>query len=245
MKIKVNTPDKAMNLLLNGFLLYQTLVCRLWGRSAFYQSGGAYGYRDQLQDSLAFLSTNSEITKNQIKIHASRQFEEGDVLHWWHEDSKRGTRTKFSDDLLWLPYAVSEYLQITGDTEILDEEVGFVKADLLGENELERYTEFYELDKKASIYEHCILAIDHAYKLGVNNLILMGAGDWNDGMNLVGHKGQGESVWLSWFMYKILNSFADICEYKQDKERAIKFKMRGTENGIKGHFLMMEHHLAQ
>ncbi|MBE5813040.1 MAG: hypothetical protein E7314_05245 [Clostridiales bacterium] len=220
MKIKVNTPDKSMNLLLNGFLLYQSLVCRLWGRSAFYQSGGAFGYRDQLQDSLAFLCTNPDITKEQIRIHASRQFFEGDVLHWWHEEAKRGTRTRFSDDLLWLPYCVLEYLKVTGDKSILDEEIGFVQADLLNECEDERYLEFFETQEKASIYEHCIKAIDRAYKLGEHGLVLMGSGDWNDGMNLVGNKGRGESVWLSWFLYKILTEFMKICKEKDDTKRA-------------------------
>lgn len=220
MRIKVNTPDKSMNLLLNGFLLYQTLVCRLWARSAFYQSGGAYGYRDQLQDSLAFLPTNPEITREQIKLHAKRQFEEGDVLHWWHEQAKKGTRTKFADDLLWLPFCVSEYVKVTGDKKLLDEKVGFVKADLLKDNEDEKYTEFVESDNSATIYEHCIRTIDYAYKLGEHNLMLMGSGDWNDGMNTVGNKGKGESVWLSWFMYKILIDFSLICKNKNDNERA-------------------------
>lgn len=220
MRVKVNTPDKSMNLLLNGFLLYQSLLCRLWGRSAFYQSGGAYGYRDQLQDSLAFLCTNPDITRNQIKMHAKRQFEEGDVLHWWHEEAKKGTRTRFADDLLWLPFCVLEYIRVSGDKEILDEEVRFVKADLLSENEDERYTEFVETENKVTIYEHCIRAIEHAYKLGEHNLMLMGSGDWNDGMNKIGNKGKGESVWLSWFMYKILTEFVPICNEKHDEDRA-------------------------
>jgi len=223
MKVKVNTPDKSTNLLLNGFLLYQSLVCRLWGRSAFYQSGGAYGYRDQLQDSLAFLCTNPDITKEQIKTHAKRQFVEGDVLHWWHEEAKRGTRTRFSDDLLWLPYCVCEYIKVTEDKDILDEEVGFVKAELLNECEDEKYLEFFETEEKASIYEHCVKAIERAYKLGVHGLILMGSGDWNDGMNLVGNKGKGESVWLSWFLYKILTDFMHICKDKKDDEKAEQY----------------------
>lgn len=220
MRIKVNTLDKSMNLLLNGFLLYQSLVCRLWARSAFYQSGGAYGYRDQLQDSLAFLSTNPDITREQIKLHAKRQFEEGDVLHWWHEHAKKGTRTRFADDLLWLPFCVSEYIKVTGDRDLLEEEVSFVKAEMLKDNEDEKYTGFVESDNKATIYEHCVRTLDYAYKLGEHNLMLMGSGDWNDGMNTVGNKGKGESVWLSWFMYKILIDFASICKNKNDNARA-------------------------
>ena len=224
MKIKVNTSDKSINLLVNGFLLYQSLVCRLWGRSAFYQSGGAYGYRDQLQDSLAFLCTTPDIARDQIKLHAKRQFEEGDVLHWWHEEAKKGTRTRFADDLLWLPFCVAEYIKVSGDKEILNEETTFVKADLLAEGEDERYTEFSESTVSVSIYEHCIRAIDYAYKLGEHNLVLMGSGDWNDGMNLVGNKGKGESIWLSWFMYKILIEFIPICRDKNDNDRADLYK---------------------
>jgi len=223
MKIKVKTPDKAFNLLVNGFLLYQALVCRIWTRSAFYQSGGAFGYRDQLQDSIPFSYIKPEITKQQILKHASRQFEEGDVLHWWHEEGLRGTRTRFSDDLLWLPFVTAEYILISGDKNILNEEINFVNAEKLKENEDERYLVFKISDKKATLYEHCILAIDYAYKIGENGFMLMGSGDWNDGMNTVGNKGRGESVWLSWFMYKVLTYFVAICRDKDEIERANRY----------------------
>lgn len=220
MKIKVKTPDKAFNLLVNGFLIYQALTCRIWARSAFYQSGGAFGYRDQLQDSIPFSYIKPEITREQILKHASRQFEEGDVLHWWHEEGLKGTRTRFSDDLLWLPFVTAEYVLISGDKDILDEEVNFVTAPQLGEDECEKYLEFAISDKKGTVYEHCILAIEYAYKIGENGFMLMGSGDWNDGMNTVGNKGHGESIWLSWFMYKVLTHFVVICRDKKHEEKA-------------------------
>lgn len=223
MKIKVKTPDKAVNLLLNGFLLYQALVCRIWSRSAFYQSGGAFGFRDQLQDSIPLSYTQPSITREQIILHASHQFEEGDVLHWWHEEGSKGTRTRFSDDLLWLPYVVFEYISVTGDDKILDEEASFIRGDLLNDFEDEKYLEFYRSEKKADIFTHLVLAIERVYKLGEHGLILMGSGDWNDGMNTVGNKGKGESVWLSMFMYKILTSFSSICKSRGKHDDADKY----------------------
>ena len=220
MKIKVKTEDKAFDLLLNGFLLYETLVSRLWARSGFYQSSGAYGYRDQLQDSLALMLINPSVTRNQILKHTSHQFAEGDVVHWWHEESESGTRTKFSDDLLWLSYVTLEYLLVTEDMSILSEEVPFIDGEALNEDEDEKYIHFSISSKKASLYEHIKLAIDHAYKLGEHGLMLMGSGDWNDGMNTVGNKGRGESVWLSWFMYEILTGFSSICRMRNEEELA-------------------------
>lgn len=211
LKIQVNTPDLATNLLLNNFLLYQAYNCRILARSSFYQSGGAIGFRDQLQDVLPFCYLKPELVKNQILWHAKHQFEEGDVLHWWHEDLKRGTRTRFSDDLLWLVYVTNEYVNITQDFDLLETQVNFVTAPLLDEVEDERYLEFSYSENSSSLFSHCVLAIERSLKYGENGLALMGSGDWNDGMNEVGNKGKGESVWLSWFLYKILVDFSPIC----------------------------------
>lgn len=211
LKIRVNTPDLATNLLLNRFLLYQTYNCRILARSSFYQSGGAIGFRDQLQDVLPFCYLKPELVKNQILWHAKHQFEEGDVLHWWHEDLKRGTRTRFSDDLLWLVYVTNEYVNMTQDFDLLDTQVNFVTAPVLDEGEDERYLEFSYSENSSSLFSHCVLAIERSLKYGEHGLALMGSGDWNDGMNEVGNKGKGESVWLSWFLYKILVDFSPIC----------------------------------
>lgn len=211
LQIQVNTPDLATNLLLNDFLLYQAYNCRILAKSSFYQSGGAVGFRDQLQDILPFCYLKPELAKNQILCHAKHQFEEGDVLHWWHEDFKRGTRTKFSDDLLWLVYVTIEYLNITEDFDLLKEQINFVKAPNLDDLEDERYLEFEYSENTSSLFTHCVLAIEKSLKFGENGLVLMGSGDWNDGMNLVGNQGKGESVWLSWFLYKILTDFSPVC----------------------------------
>ncbi len=210
-KIKVNTPDKATNLLLNGFLLYQALVCRIFGKSSFYQSGGATGFRDQLQDVMPFSFIMPELTREQILYHARHQFDEGDVLHWWHKEAQKGTRTRFSDDLLWLVYVTNYYIKVTNDKSILDEQVSFVEGVELEDYEDEKYIEFEYSQNSASLFAHCIFSIEHALKFGEHGLILMGSGDWNDGMNEVGNKGKGESVWLSWFLYKILVDFSPIC----------------------------------
>lgn len=217
LKLKVNTSDKATNLLLNGFLLYQALVCRIFGKSSFYQSGGATGFRDQLQDSMPFAFIMPEITREQILYHARHQFGEGDVLHWWHKEAQKGTRTKFSDDLLWLVYVTNYYIKVTGDNSILGEQVNFVEGVELEEFEDEKYIDFEYSENSASLFAHCIFSIEHTLKFGEHGLVLMGSGDWNDGMNEVGNKGKGESVWLSWFVYKILTDFSPIC-VKQGRE---------------------------
>lgn len=222
-KIKVNTPDKATNLLLNGFLLYQALVCRILGKSSFYQSGGATGFRDQLQDVMPFSFIMPEITRDQILYHARHQFGEGDVLHWWHKEAQKGTRTKFSDDLLWLVYVTNYYIKVTGDKSILGEQVSFVEGVELEDYEDEKYIEFEYSDNSASLFAHCIFSIEHAIKFGEHGLILMGSGDWNDGMNEVGNKGKGESVWLSWFLYKILVDFSPICREQGREDLADKY----------------------
>lgn len=224
--IQVSTPDKSMDYMLNGWLLYQTLSCRYLSRSAFYQSGGAYGFRDQLQDSLALGVADSEITKLQIIRSASRQYVEGDVQHWWHPVVNSGIRTRFSDDLLWLPYVTAEYIQSTGDYSILDIEAPYLEDEPLRYGEDERYTIVNSSSMNGSIYEHCQKAIKYSLKFGEHNIPLMGSGDWNDGMSTVGNKGQGESVWLGWFLYDILSSFEKIAQHRGDIESSKYYRQQ-------------------
>ncbi|HEY2420267.1 MAG TPA: glucoamylase family protein [Neobacillus sp.] len=209
-QIQIKTPDRAMDIMMNGWLLYQTLSCRLWARTAFYQAGGAFGFRDQLQDSLAFLHAEPSITRKQIIINTAHQYQEGDVQHWWHQETHKGIRTKFSDDLLWLPYTVSRYLEQTNDYTILVERVPFLTSEVLKAEELERYEDTVVSKEEGSILEHCLRAIQHALKFGEHGIPLMGIGDWNDGMSRIGAKGRGESVWLGWFLLDILNRFTRI-----------------------------------
>lgn len=222
--VQINTPELEFNYLANGWLQYQNIACRIWARTGFYQSGGAYGFRDQLQDSSSAIYLDKKLTRNQIKLHASHQFEEGDVLHWWHPPTDRGTRTRISDDLLWLPYVTALYLRRTKDEKLLEERVPFVRARLLNEGEQEAYLEPETTSLNASIYEHCCKAIDKSLTKGRHGLPLIGAGDWNDSMNRVGEKGEGESVWLGFFLYKILDDFLPICKKQDDCERVEKYK---------------------
>ncbi|MBC2579722.1 GH36-type glycosyl hydrolase domain-containing protein [Clostridium sp. DJ247] len=222
--IHVETPDKSMDLILNGWLMYQVISCRFWARTAFYQSGGAYGFRDQLQDVMAVSYLNSNITREHIIYSASKQYLQGDVQHWWHPVVESGIRTRFSDDLLWLPYVTIDYIKNTGDYSILEEEAPYLEDEELKEGEDERYNISKVSDKKGTIYEHCIKAIEKSLKFGPHNIPLMGSGDWNDGMSTVGNQGKGESVWLGWFLYSILDKFIDICMKKQDKDTADKYK---------------------
>ena len=210
--IKVETPMESMNILLNGWLLYQTLCSRMFARSGYYQSGGAFGFRDQLQDCMGLKYISSEYLKNQIIKHSKHQFIEGDVEHWWHEETSRGIRTRFSDDLLWLPYMVAEYIQFTGDYEILNIETNYVKGPILEEGVSERYDLHLPSEEKESIYMHCIKAIEKSLNYGKNGLPKIGSGDWNDGFSNVGPKGIGESVWLGFFQYAVLDKFTKICE---------------------------------
>ena len=216
--IQVTTPVESFNILLNGWTMYQTMVSRILGRTGFYQSGGAYGFRDQLQDSLCAKYLNSEITKNQIIKHSSHQFIEGDVEHWWHEETNRGIRTKFSDDLLWLPYVVSDYIEFTNDYSILDIETNYLDGNILPDGIDEIYDIFLPLNKKENIYEHCIRAIEKALNFGEHGLPKIGSGDWNDGFSTVGNKGKGESVWLAFFLCSVLTKFIPVCEYIENKE---------------------------
>lgn len=223
--IQVNTPSQPVNLMLNGWLLYQTLVCRLWGRTAFYQSSGAYGFRDQLQDAGAFALTHPAITRAQILRHAARQFVEGDVQHWWHEAPlDAGLRTRFSDDLNWLPYITAHYLKTTGDTRILDVNVPFLQGRLLQPGEDEAYEQARVADETASLYEHCCRALDRSLTQGAHGLPLMGTGDWNDGMNRVGREGKGESVWMGFFLYRILADFIPLAEQRGEALRARQYR---------------------
>lgn len=221
--VQVRTPAGSLDLLLDGWLAYQVIVCRLWARSGFYQSGGAFGFRDQLQDSLAITHLWPEITRSQILRHARHQFTQGDVQHWWHEPQGKGTRTHFSDDLLWLPYVTAEYIRITGDHQILAETGPFLDEPVLADTEDERYGRPQVTRYTASLYDHCIRAVEHALKFGGHGLPLMGTGDWNDGMNTVGNCGLGESVWLGWFLATVLEKFSACCLAMGDAEKASQY----------------------
>ncbi len=222
--VQLKTPDPLFDLMVNRWLLYQTVACRLWAKAAFYQAGGATGFRDQLQDAMALAWAAPDLLRQQILLSASRQFVEGDVQHWWHAPSGAGVRTHISDDLLWLPHACLHYLRATGDLDLLEQHRPFLEGPAIPEQAEDWYGVPTVSTQQASVYEHCALTLDRSLRVGAHGLPLMGSGDWNDGMNRVAHEGRGESVWLGWFLCRLVADFAPLARARGDQERAQRWE---------------------